>query len=423
MFVSFLAIIIKGNFDVGGAHEVWNKNYESGRVELFNFNPDPRRRHTVWGLVIGGFFTWISIYGINQTQVQRYLTVKKTSQAVKAIWWNAVGIGSLLLICAYGGLVVFAYYQDCDPIGARQVQRKDQIFPLFVMQVMGDIPGVPGLFVAGVFSGALSTVSSGLNSLAAVCLKDFIASGCNIALSDEKQTIIAKVLAVVFGVVGYAMVYMVKYLPGVLEAAFLIFGIVGGPVLGAFTLGMFFPFATSVGAFTGCLSSLIFTMWIGAGQTMAYKAGAIDYSLWNPKMPLTTENCPLEFFNTTVKVRGPPLQPFNHLELYEVSYIWFSAIAWLWCVVVGLLVSLPAFYKNPEVHKKVDKKLITPAFTGVFWMCPKFIKLRIQRYYDEIGTECKIPLADRMELKNDEDPGTSSNNKGFVPEKIQEDRF
>ena len=40
-------------------------------------------RHTVWSLVIGGFFTWVSIYGINQTQVQRYLTVKKKSQAVK----------------------------------------------------------------------------------------------------------------------------------------------------------------------------------------------------------------------------------------------------------------------------------------------------------------------------------------------------
>lgn len=40
-------------------------------------------RHTVWSLVIGGFFTWVSVYGINQTQVQRYLTVKKRSQAVK----------------------------------------------------------------------------------------------------------------------------------------------------------------------------------------------------------------------------------------------------------------------------------------------------------------------------------------------------
>ncbi len=26
-------------------------------------------RHTVWCLLIGGYFTWISIYGINQTQV------------------------------------------------------------------------------------------------------------------------------------------------------------------------------------------------------------------------------------------------------------------------------------------------------------------------------------------------------------------
>ena len=60
-------------------------------------------------------------------------------QCFRAIWWNVLGIGSLLLICAYGGLVVFAYYHDCDPIGARQVDRKDQIFPLFVMQVVSII--------------------------------------------------------------------------------------------------------------------------------------------------------------------------------------------------------------------------------------------------------------------------------------------
>ena len=83
MFGSFLAIIIKGNFDAGGSSAVFDRNYKTNRIELFNFEPDMRRRHTIWGLVIGGFFTWISIYGINQTQVQRYLTVKKRSQAVK----------------------------------------------------------------------------------------------------------------------------------------------------------------------------------------------------------------------------------------------------------------------------------------------------------------------------------------------------
>ena len=126
------------------------------------------------------------------------------------------------------------------------MEKKDQLFPLFVMQVMGDYPGVPGLFVAGVFSGALSTVSSGLNSLAAVCLRDFIQGGCNIKLSETRATFLTKMLAVGFGIIGYVVVFAVKYLPGVLEAALGIFGIVGGPVLGAFTLGMFFPFANSL---------------------------------------------------------------------------------------------------------------------------------------------------------------------------------
>ena len=83
-------------------------------------------RHTVWSMVIGGYFTWISVYGINQTQVQRYLTVPKMSMAKKAIYWNGLGIGSLLLLCAYGGNVMFAYYYDqlCDPIGAKVSNKR-----------------------------------------------------------------------------------------------------------------------------------------------------------------------------------------------------------------------------------------------------------------------------------------------------------
>ena len=161
-------------------------------------------------------------------------------------------------------------------------------------------------------------------------------------------------------------------------------------------------------------------MWMGFGQTVANKAGTIDHSIWNPKMNVTTENCPLEFFNTTVKMKDPPFEPFTHLELYEVSYIWFSAVAWLWCVVVGLIVSLPAFFNDPDVHKKVDKKLITPAFTGMFGMCPKFIKRRIHRYYDEIGTELEITPVGNYRVNSGAPPAY---NKGFVPDKMREDRF
>jgi len=56
-------------------------------------------------------------------------------------------------------MVVYAYYHDCDPIKSKQVRTKDQIFPLFVMQLMGDYPGIPGL-VSSVVLSVLSAAGS-----------------------------------------------------------------------------------------------------------------------------------------------------------------------------------------------------------------------------------------------------------------------
>lgn len=50
--------------------------------------------------------------------------------------------------------------------------------PLFVVDAMGDYPGLPGLFVSGIFSASLSTVSAAVNSLAAVTLEDYIKVSC-----------------------------------------------------------------------------------------------------------------------------------------------------------------------------------------------------------------------------------------------------
>lgn len=45
--------------------------------------------------------------------------------------------------------------------------------PYYVVDTMGNIPGLSGLFVAGIFSASLSTVSAALNSLAAVTIEDY----------------------------------------------------------------------------------------------------------------------------------------------------------------------------------------------------------------------------------------------------------
>ena len=55
----------------------------------------------------------------------------------------------------YSGVVIFANYADCDPLTAGIIESRDQIVPYFVMDKLGYLPGVPGLFVACVFSAAL----------------------------------------------------------------------------------------------------------------------------------------------------------------------------------------------------------------------------------------------------------------------------
>lgn len=49
----------------------------------------------------------------------------------------------------------------------------DQLMPVFVMDQVGQMPGLSGLFAAGIFSASLSTVSACVNSLAAVTVEDY----------------------------------------------------------------------------------------------------------------------------------------------------------------------------------------------------------------------------------------------------------
>ncbi|CAG0879583.1 unnamed protein product [Cyprideis torosa] len=280
MYGAMLVVVIKGVIDEGGFARVWEINQASGRIEFFNFNPDPQVRHTVWSLIIGGYFTWIAIYGVNQAQVQRYLTVPKMKQAQNALWINMFGLFVLLTICSVSGLIIYVKYAHCDPLKAGTVKAADQLFPLFVMHTLGTLKGIPGVFVAGIFSGALSTVSSGLNSLAAITLEDFVRPLMNHfghELSDQKSTKISKLIALTYGIISFCLVFVAEQLGDTLQAALSIFGMIGGPLLGVFTLGMFFPWANYIGAFVGAISGLLFTFWIGMGAEFYKKLGAITF--------------------------------------------------------------------------------------------------------------------------------------------------
>lgn len=53
------------------------------------------------------------------------------------------------------GMVLYSAYKDCDPLSAGDISDQDQILPLYVMNFMGGLHGVPGFFVAGIFAASL----------------------------------------------------------------------------------------------------------------------------------------------------------------------------------------------------------------------------------------------------------------------------
>lgn len=50
---------------------------------------------------------------------------------------------------------MFSRYSECDPLTSGSIMEPDQLLPHYVMDIARTIPGLSGLFTAGIFSAAL----------------------------------------------------------------------------------------------------------------------------------------------------------------------------------------------------------------------------------------------------------------------------
>ncbi|XP_066265982.1 sodium-coupled monocarboxylate transporter 1-like [Branchiostoma lanceolatum] len=333
MVAGFLAVIIQGTLVAGGWSNVWETARQGQRLEFFNWDPDPKVRHSTWTMWVGGvfvmtavygvnqaqvqrycccptlrkaqtpswdpdpkvrhstwtvwvggIFTWTAIYGVNQAQVQRYCSCSSLRKAQLALYLNILGLGVIVTLACMSGLVIYARYHDCDPRLAGNIFNNDQLMPYLTLDVLGHLPGMPGLFTAAVFSASISTMSSGLNALAAVTLEDFIKPLTRKKeWTDLRYTVISKVLVFIYGSLMIMMSYMASFLGSIIQAGLSIFGTIGGPILGIFVLGMLFPCANGKGGFVGLFCSLVISMWLGFGQF------AHPYPRWKP--PVSIAGC------------------------------------------------------------------------------------------------------------------------------------
>uniref|UniRef100_A0A665TKR8 Solute carrier family 5 member 8 n=1 Tax=Echeneis naucrates TaxID=173247 RepID=A0A665TKR8_ECHNA len=349
MLAGFLSVIVRSG----------------GRLHFWDFDTNPLRRHTFWTITIGGTFVWVSIYGINQAQVQRYISCKSIHHARASLYINLLGLGSILLCSVFAGMCLYSVYKNCDPWTAGLVSAPDQLMPYLVMDILGDYPGLPGLFVAAAYSGSLSTVSSSINALAAVTMEDVIKPHTNV--SEKHLSFISKGLSFTFGVLCIGMAGLASLMGGILQAAISIFGIIGGPLLGLFTLGILCPFANSKGALSGLVAGLVVSLWVGIGAHIYPPPPELTRPL-----PLTTEGCNFttDSLNWTSTVEDfPPCAPFSdHVSFsftarsaledhwYSLSYLYFSPIGTIISMSVGLIISVTRRTGKLDLTKEREKK-------------------------------------------------------------------
>ncbi|RZC38848.1 uncharacterized protein BDFB_000721 [Asbolus verrucosus] len=354
MFAAVFSIIIFAVIDKGSFAEIWRIAEQGNRTELLNFDPDPTVRHSWFSLIIGGGITFLSLYAVNQTQVQRYLTVKDLKTAQKALWLNWPILTCLSLSTSFSGLAIYSKYYNCDPVKAKVINSVDQLMPLYVVDTMGDIPGLSGLFVAGIFSASLSTVSAAVNSLAAVTIEDYYKPLYkrifNKSLSEKKIAVQSKLIALFFGFLCLAVAFLAQFLGGVLQASLTIFGVVGGPLLALFSLGMFTTTANEKGALTGLICGVSLALWMAFGSPKPPL----------PTLPVSTDGCVDAFNVTAPNLMRTVTGEKEYFWLYKVSYLYNGVFGLLTTYIMGYLVSFAVNKVCGHNQQNFDPNLFIP---------------------------------------------------------------
>ncbi len=87
----------------------------TGRLQVMDFSLDPNKTFTFWSGMLGGLFLFLSYFGTDQSQVQRYLTARSVDEARTSLLMSAywkIPLQALVLII---GVLMFVFYVFTPP--------------------------------------------------------------------------------------------------------------------------------------------------------------------------------------------------------------------------------------------------------------------------------------------------------------------
>ncbi|MBN2022203.1 MAG: sodium/solute symporter [Pirellulales bacterium] len=290
---------------------IWQYAHERGHAfnqlgEASFYSIDPFLRFSFWAIIVSAVFAKLSLAGADQIAIQQYLSTRDERSASRSLIWGTVLGIPVMFLLYFSGLGLMWFYET-HPERALPNMTGDYALPHFIATELP--PGMGGLVIAAILSAAISTVDSGLNSLATCSVADFYARVIRPDADERRKLAVARTLTVVWGGLAIACAALIIWLFGaqrgrnpLVEISEVSLGLFGGIILGVFLLGVLTKRANARGVALGALAGLAAALAVTA---------------------------PYYFRDL------PPDAP-------KLSFLWINIVGCLVTVLVGYLASLPA---------------------------------------------------------------------------------
>ncbi|WP_372845848.1 sodium/solute symporter [Pontiella sp.] len=242
----------------GGAETIVALAKETGRLHIADWKLD---LFAMSGpiVAISFFFQLMQDYGTDQVTVQRLMATGSLNKTVKSVAFNACTDFFIIGLLLFIGLGLFAFFQGTElpeSIGG------DKVMPYYIIHYLPQ--GISGLLITAVFAAAMSSMDSGINSIATVIINDFKKPRSQ-APSLKRQVsdvALARILTVVLGILATALAFYVSTIGGIIKAFASFMSLFSAPVLALFLLGVLTRKGNFYGWLIGLAVSVPATLWL-----------------------------------------------------------------------------------------------------------------------------------------------------------------